>query len=395
MPVTINSGNSVNGNGIALTVAAPDSVTIEAGGFLISQNERAIYVSGAAGSYAFDIAGVVQNQTTSYSAMFVNLSNSTVSISVEALGILSGRIGALYLFGNNNQVELNNAGTIYTYASSYHTIDCDSGGLLTLNNTGSIFNQGMNNAIRNGGSANLELNNSGTIRNGGGALISCEGTGIDTISNSGTIGVAGKSSMILLGLGADKITNTGTGVIYSGVNMGDGADTYIGGLFSDQANGDLGADGISGNGGADFLRGGDGADKLTGGAGRDWLWGWDGGAANINDGDVDTFYYNALSDSGITGATRDVIRDFVRLSDKINLVNIDANDLVAGNQAFGFNAVRGAVLATGQLGYVFEDVAGTVNDKTIVSVNTDADAAIEFSIEMTGLKYLSATDFFL
>src|SRR6185312_5956836 len=57
---------------------------------------------------------------------------------------------------------------------------------------------------------------------------------------------------------------------------------------------------LSGAGGDDILGGLGGDDHLIGGAGRDLLTGAVG---------ADTFVYQALSDSGTTGATRDIIND--------------------------------------------------------------------------------------
>jgi hypothetical protein len=394
--ITQSSGSFI-GAATGLTLNSSETVNVNDGSYLVSTTDYGINTTAASSSYTLNVDGYIFGSI--YGVRLGNAANSLVDINVGLNGSIHGLFSAIFLSvtSTNLNTSIENKGIVSCSNSFGGAIYKNTSGSLSVNNEGFISSQNLTGAaIATGFSAagTTTIINSGRIDSAGGAVITAVlANTVEIITNSGSIGHAGTASTVSLGAGIDKITNTGNGIIHSGVNMGDGTDTYIGGLFTDSVNGDLGADGISGNGGADFLRGGDGADKITGGAGRDWLWGWDGTGAN--DGDVDTFYYNALSDSGITGATRDVIRDFVRLSDKINLVNIDANDLVAGNQAFGFNAVRGALLATGQLGYKFEDVAGTVNDKTIISVNTDADAAIEFSIEMTGLKYLSATDFFL
>jgi Ca2+-binding RTX toxin-like protein len=56
-----------------------------------------------------------------------------------------------------------------------------------------------------------------------------------------------------------------------------------------------------GNAGSDVVTGGDGADTLLGDAG------------------ADTFVFTGLTDTGLTGATRDQITDVTHLSGKINL----------------------------------------------------------------------------
>ena len=52
-------------------------------------------------------------------------------------------------------------------------------------------------------------------------------------------------------------------------------------------------------------------------------------------------------------------------------------------------------VAAGRVGYYWVDAAGTVNDRTIIKVNNDADAALEMTIEIQGLHTLAATDFIL
>jgi Ca2+-binding RTX toxin-like protein len=150
---------------------------------------------------------------------------------------------------------------------------------------------------------------------------------------------------------------------------------------------------LSGLGGNDTLKGMGGVDTLIGGVGRDSLF---GGAQG------DRFKFIAVADSGIAPSTRDYIADFARAgvngSDKIDLSVIDNHTGLAGNGAFVFVAARGAAataVAAGQIGYYWSDQVGTVNDRTIIKVNNDADAALEMTIEIQGLIALIATDFVL
>ncbi len=81
------------------------------------------------------------------------------------------------------------------------------------------------------------------------------------------------------------------------------------------------------------------------------------------------------------GVGRDIIRDLAgagaALGDRIDLTTIDANSLAAGNQAFAY--IGGAAFtAAGQLRY-----AGG-----ILSGSTDADAAVEFEIQLIGTPLL-------
>ena len=49
----------------------------------------------------------------------------------------------------------------------------------------------------------------------------------------------------------------------------------------------------------------------------------------------------------------------------------------------------------GQLRWFQENLAGTVNDKTIVQGDVNGDKVADFQIQLTGLKVLTAADFFL
>ena len=124
-----------------------------------------------------------------------------------------------------------------------------------------------------------------------------------------------------------------------------------------------------GDSGANLFQGGGGKDTFTGGAGRD-----------LSD-------VNQTSASPV-GANRDVITDFDHLTDDIDLSGIDANTTVAGNQSFRWVGTA-ALTGAGQLGYV------TSGGNTIVRMSTDADSASEGEIQLTGIKTLTAVDFYL
>lgn len=132
-----------------------------------------------------------------------------------------------------------------------------------------------------------------------------------------------------------------------------GDDTLSGGNGNDTLSGGSGRDTLGGQGGTDYLNGESGDDLLVGGASQDFLF---GGTGN------DRFDYNLASESAPGASNRDIILDFTGngagVGDRIDLSTIDANSLVAGNQAF----------AAGQLSYVGgvlrADIIGTgvVND---------------------------------
>lgn len=148
-----------------------------------------------------------------------------------------------------------------------------------------------------------------------------------------------------------------------------GQDTILGGGGNDRLDGGTGNDSLSGGDGLDTLIGGAGKDVLTGNAGND------------------TFDFNALSEMGITSATWDVISDFVRGQDKVDLSTLDANVATVANDAFSGTLIASSASFS---------VAGQLKlSGGVLYGNTDADADAEFAIQMTGMTVISATDFIL
>lgn len=155
-----------------------------------------------------------------------------------------------------------------------------------------------------------------------------------------------------------------------------GADTFTLSNFNDNMRGFAGHDLMLGNRGNDRLAGDGGNDTLCGGGGADTL------AGNAG---ADVFDYNLATDSG--PRARDVITDFVRGVDRIDLSGIDANAATAGtNQAFtGFIRASADFTRAGQLKFVDGVLFG----------NTDADATAEFAIVLTGVTGLAVSDLVL
>lgn len=147
-----------------------------------------------------------------------------------------------------------------------------------------------------------------------------------------------------------------------------GADSITGSPYADVLDGLRGQDTLKGMGGNDRLDGGIGLDKMYGGAGKD------------------VFDFDRTSESGPYSGSRDLIGDFVRGEDKIDLSGIDANTKLGGNNAFtkmiGANAV---FTAPGQL-----KLAGGV-----LYANVDGDITPEFSVQLTGISKLALSDFVL
>jgi Ca2+-binding RTX toxin-like protein len=156
-----------------------------------------------------------------------------------------------------------------------------------------------------------------------------------------------------------------------------GFDSLFGDSGNDVLNGGLGNDKLQGGLGADTLLGGVGDDVLTGGPGRDVLVGGRG---------ADKFVFNALTQSGTTVQTADLIRDFQSGIDKIALTGIDADRTTPGVQTFSaptdvMSATPGSIyLQVGSFGCV-------------ANFNTDTDLTPEFVLLIGGAGLLPASDF--
>lgn len=146
-----------------------------------------------------------------------------------------------------------------------------------------------------------------------------------------------------------------------------GNDSIYGGRYADILLGYKGNDLLSGKAGNDKLYGGDGNDSLYGGAGHDYL---NGGAGS------DTFIFRSISDSTYASSGRDTIYDFSS-QDRIDLSAIDANQKVAGNQAFAYIGKSAFHGVSGELRfekhasdtYVYGDVNG--DKKADFSIHLD------------------------
>jgi Ca2+-binding RTX toxin-like protein len=102
----------------------------------------------------------------------------------------------------------------------------------------------------------------------------------------------------------------------------DGNDQLLGGTGNDHLFGGAGHDALDGQDGDDILDGGSGNDRLIGGAGRDIFVVTPVVAVGHHAGDdhdSDTFHFGALLERGDPGAGRDVIADFTRGEDHIDL----------------------------------------------------------------------------
>lgn len=185
----------------------------------------------------------------------------------------------------------------------------------------------------------------------------------------------------------------------------DGVDRISGASGSDLLNGGSGNDKIYGQNGNDKVNGGNGADKLFGGAGNDKLFGQDGkdklqgdtGKDILTGGKgADIFVFRKTSDSTTKTSTADVITDFQKGVDRVDLHLMDASIKLVGNNAFTFDGTK--AFGTSKQGDIYFEKfnnAGKKNDYTMVYIDTDADKGAEMKIKFFGLINFAADDFIL
>jgi Ca2+-binding RTX toxin-like protein len=249
---------------------------------------------------------------------------------------------------------------------------------------------------------------------GGGRDVVFGGAGDDDILAGGgddmVYGDAG-GDRILAGAGNDLVTaGAGNDAVIGGdgndlfvTEVGDGSDSYWG----DEVGGGTGIDtldmsaitagitadlgtGLAGRGsvsssqsGADTLWS---VENIVTGSGDDTITASD--AVNVMDGGLGADVYRFLSAAAANG---DTIASF-QPGDKVDLSGIDANQGVAGNQAFTL-ATGAAFTGVGELLVTQEHRAD--GDYTVVEGNTGGDAAPEFKFSIKGAPAATAADFAL
>ena len=163
----------------------------------------------------------------------------------------------------------------------------------------------------------------------------------------------------------DRVVNDGHG----GTDTIVGVEHIRGSEHDDWISGNWHANRLEGGAGNDTLRGGSGNDSLEGGLGADQLVGGSGS---------DVFVLRSVADSGVGPAQRDLIVDFERGLDKIDLSALDANAEADGHQAFTALTVgthfNGSFASAGELFY--DSTAQVLYGS--VSNNGVADFAIGF-----------------
>lgn len=446
--ITVNGGIFTDGGeGIyLLDTAASSTVTVGRTGEIFGSASSPIDASGVASNHSLSIknsGSIIADHTGAGTAIGVALNgDGTLIVNNAATGLISAESAlasyGIFAAGDGNHT-ITNAGTIRGFDQSLifsSAISVDvvknsgvldgavrlAGGDDTFTNfitSNRVTRHGTASGVIDMGDGNdrffggknaeliIDTNGADVFKLGGGndelrfLGVASDlddtfdgGTGIDTIDYSTAFGsviinldsvahtdllsattqVARK--MTGMGTTADNVSNFETvlGNAQNDVIFGNGVANFVSGAD--------GADIIYGFGGNDSIYGGNGADRIYGGAGKDLL------DAGFSDGTADTFYYTALTDSGVTVATRDVISTFEVGIDQIDLSAIDA---IRGgiNDNFFFVGMNTAFGAAGDLRAIWTAT------QTIIEGDVTGDGRADFSIALQGNLTLTGTDFVL
>jgi Ca2+-binding RTX toxin-like protein len=314
-------------------------------------------------SYNFSTIGTTYTGTDSAEKLTGGVGNDTL-IGLDGNDTLDGGAGidtmtggdgsdSYYVRDSGDTVIETNATTstggtdlVYSYLGGYTLADNVENGRVMASGTASLTGNSLANTLY-AGADNNALDGS---------------YGIDTASYqyasaAVTVSLATTAAQATGGSGSDSLRFI---------------ENLTGSSYNDSLTGSTVNNTLTGGAGNDTLTGGLGADKLTGGTG------------------ADRFDFNLLTEMGLSSTTWDTITDFkTSEADKIDLLGVDANAVLTGDQAFTF---LGAVAvftgdATGKLRF----------DATahILYGSTDADTAAEFAIVLTGVNSLASTDLVL
>jgi Ca2+-binding RTX toxin-like protein len=197
-----------------------------------------------------------------------------------------------------------------------------------------------------------------------------------------------------VGEGVDSVQSSVTHTLRANIEhltlTGDAAINGTGNDLVNTIDGNEAANVLQGRGGGDRLNGLAGDDRLAGGEGDDLVHGGAGRDRLSGEAGADSFIFEDGDFAGMTSSTSDQIYDFSQLDgDKISLVEVDANEALADDQAFTFIG-NGAFTGTaGELRYYQS------NGQTYIQGDTNGDGDGDFLIRLDGLHNLMGSDFII
>jgi Ca2+-binding RTX toxin-like protein len=199
------------------------------------------------------------------------------------------------------------------------------------------------------------------VRDAGDVIVEVAGGGYDRVVASINHTLAAEVEWLTLS-GTANTNGTGNGL----------ANRLEGNVGNNTLDGGEGHDGLFGLAGNDTLLGGGGSDTMDGGQGTDSLVGGLG---------ADIFLFRRAAE-----ADGDVVADFsVSQGDRIDLRIIDADSLMAGDQAFAWIGGSSFSAVAGELRFATDTLEGDVN----------GDGLADFQISLTGVASLTVGSIWL
>ncbi|MDB5660442.1 MAG: hypothetical protein JWS10_3057 [Cypionkella sp.] len=323
---------------------------------------RAGLLSGTyRGNFSYDDFGNVFGQLNSYEIFYG--------------GKLQVSITGLNLDAYDYMTLINDGAAVQLYEMAFARNDKMSGSVFAdalvgfagndslLGNAGNdtLFGGSGNDALEGGSGSDRLIGGTGNdtyVRGTGDQIFEDAGAGKDTVRSS---------TSYVLGANLEVLILTG-----SAANGG-------GNALANSITGNNASNALSGNAGNDIIYAGGGRDTLSGGAGSDKSYGG-------TDGLADVFVFTAASHTAV-GASRDVVYNFTRGADDIDLRTIDARSATsATNDAFLFSG------KTAQAHSIWFSAEGS---NVIVKGDVNGDRVADFEIQVIGVSSVGASDFLL
>jgi Ca2+-binding RTX toxin-like protein len=329
-------------------------------------------------SRAASAAGTLENHRSIIMATIIGTPGPDTRVGTPLNDSISGLGGNDRLFGRaGNDTMVSGGGNDQVFGESGNDkLFGDAGNDRLFGGAGNdrLFGGAGNDLLDGGSGGDAMVGGTGHdtyVVGAGDTYTEAAGAGLDRVLSSVTHSLRANTEILSL-TGTSAINGFGN-TLNNTISGNNGSNTLGG------ANGKDVLNGLNGN---DILSGGAGNDVLTGGLGRDTM---NGGTGS------DRYVFTSLAESAF-GANHDVLVYNRAEHDRIDLSRIDANSLVAGDQAFSFRGLGAFNGNAGELRYDIDDVPG----QTVIECDVNGDKVADIQIGVEGKVFfgLSNDEFF-